>query len=184
MTTMKLLTLLGAVLMTALSLSTPAHAGPGHDHGDAAPAVTGPALPRFAAVSDAFELVGIVNGKLITLYLDRAADNAPVEDARIELDIAGVKYVAEKHDDAFEVVLPEAPKPGVIPITAVITAGQETDLLAGELDTHAEEAAGASTLGWQRLVLWALGGLLGLAVLILSVRRVARTRHLSTGAAA
>jgi hypothetical protein len=82
------------------------------------------------------------------------------------------------------VVLPEAPKPGVIPITAVITAGQETDLLAGELDIHAEEAAGASTLGWQRLVLWALGGLLGLAVLILSVRRVARTRHLSTGAAA
>ena len=184
MTTMKLLTLLGAVLMTALSLSTPAHAGPGHDHGDAAPAVTGPALPRFAAVSDAFELVGIVNGKLITLYLDRAADNAPVEDARIELDIAGVKYVAEKHDDAFEVVLPEAPKPGVIPITAVVTAGQETDLLAGELDIHAEEAAGASTLGWQRLVPWALGGLLGLAVLILSVRRVARTRHLSTGAAA
>ena len=60
---------------------------------------------------------------------------APVRDAQIELEIGGAKFKAEKHgDDEYEVVLPEAPKPGVLPITATVTAGTEVDLLAGELD--------------------------------------------------
>ena len=40
---------LAAVL---IGYSLPAIAGDGHDHGDAAPAATGTALPRFAAVSE------------------------------------------------------------------------------------------------------------------------------------
>jgi hypothetical protein len=96
-----------------------AMAGDGHDHGGAAPTVTGPALPRFAAVSDLFELVGVLNGKQITLYLDRAADNSPVTEAQIELEIGGKKFKAAKQGtDEFEVVLAEAPQPGVLPITA------------------------------------------------------------------
>ena len=82
-----------------------AQAGDGHDHGDAAPAATGTALPRFAAVSETFELVGVLDGKQVTLYLDRFADNAPVRGAQIELEIAGAKFKAEAHgDDAYEVV--------------------------------------------------------------------------------
>ena len=75
--------------LTALGLaavlighSLPAIAGDGHDHGDAAPAATGTALPRFAAVSETFELVGVLDGKQVTLYLDRFADNAPVRGAQ------------------------------------------------------------------------------------------------------
>jgi hypothetical protein len=86
-------------------------------------------------VSETFELVGVLDGKQVTLYLDRFADNAPVRGAQIELEIAGAKFKAEAHgDDAYEVVLKEAPKPGVLPITATVTAGAEVDLLAGELD--------------------------------------------------
>jgi hypothetical protein len=115
----------------------PAIAGDGHDHGDAAPAATGTALPRFAAVSETFELVGVLDGKQVTLYLDRFVDNTPVRGAQIELEIDGTKFKAEAHgDDAYEVVLKEAPKPGVLPITATVTAGAEVDLLAGELDLH------------------------------------------------
>ena len=36
----------------------------------------GTALPRFAAVSETFELVGVLDGKQVTLYLDRFADIA------------------------------------------------------------------------------------------------------------
>ena len=110
------------------ALPSPAFAGEGHEHGDAPAAPTGPALPRFAAVSETFELVGVLDGRQITLYLDRTEDNSPVHEARIELEIGGAKHTAEAHGEAvYEVLLKEAPQPGVLPITAVITAGKSTD---------------------------------------------------------
>jgi hypothetical protein len=169
-----------------ISLATAAHAGPGHDHGDAAPAPSGPALPRFTATSDIFELVGVLDGRQLTLYLDRAADNAPIAGAQIELEIAGVKHQAQARDDTYAVTLPAPPKPGVLPITATITAGAELDLLAGELDlhdhAHADEAAHSHP--WQAPAGWAAAGLAALAVLIVIGRRLAARRQRPTGAAA
>jgi hypothetical protein len=174
---------LGAIV--ALALPPLVHAGDGHDHGGGAPAATGPALPRFAAVSEDFELVGVVNGKLLTLYLDRTIDNAPVTDAQIELDIAGVKYKAERHDDAFEVTLAAALKPGVLPITATVTAGKEVDLLAGELDLHEEaRAAAAHTHSWTEYARWAVAALAAFALLFFVGRRFTANRSRRAGVAA
>ena len=66
------------LLLAASSLCSMADEG--HDHGDAPTVAAVPAKPRFTATSEAFELVGVVNGKTITLYLDHAADNSPVMD--------------------------------------------------------------------------------------------------------
>ena len=57
-----------ALCAAAILASSPAWAGPGHDHGDAAPAAVGQALPRFSAMSETFELVGVLNGKQIRSY--------------------------------------------------------------------------------------------------------------------
>lgn len=184
---MRLFSPLAALLVSvALAWPTVAQAGPGHDHGDAAPTSTGPALPRFAAVSEAFELVGVLNGQQITLYLDRATDNAPVVGAQIELEIGGVKFKAEAHDDTYDVVLAETPKPGVLPITATVTAGAEVDLLAGELDLHEDAHAGevAHTHSWTQYAGWVAAGLAALAVLVFIGRRVAARRENPAGAAA
>ena len=81
-----------AVLALSLGFAMPVLAGEGHDHGDATPVATGKALPRFAAVSESFELVGVLDGKQVTLYLDRFADNTPVRGAKIDLEIAGAKF--------------------------------------------------------------------------------------------
>jgi hypothetical protein len=174
---------LGLLMLVPMPL---AWAGAGHDHGDAAPAAAGPALPRFAAVSETFELVGVLDGKRITLYLDRAPDNAPVTDAQIELEIDGTKLKAEKHEDAYEVVLTAEPKPGVLPISATVTAGQEVDLLAGELDlhevAHADEAAHVHS--WQEYASWAAAAVAALVVLTLVARRIAGARQRRAGAAA
>lgn len=178
--------------LTALSLAAlllgiglPAAAGEGHDHGDAAPAVTGKALPRFAAVSETFELVGVLDGKQVTLYLDRFADNAPVRGAQIELEIAGAKFKAQAHgDDAYEVVLTEAPKPGVLPITATVTAGSDVDLLAGELDLHEDAHVDEPARSWKEVTGWAAGGVVALAVLVFGARRLTSARQLRTGGAA
>ena len=184
---MRLTSFIAALIAAAsLGLSPAVRAGDGHDHGEAAPVASGPALPRFAAVSETFELVGVVRGKQVTLYLDRADDNAPVTDAVIELEIGGAKLKAEKHEDVYEVTLPAEPKPGVLPITATVTAGKEVDLLAAELDIH-EEAHGeeaAHTHGWKEYAGWAAGAIAALIILILIGRRMAAGRQARAGAAA
>lgn len=129
---------LGLALLLGL-LSPTALAGDGHDHGEApAPAAAaGTALPRFAATSDLFELVGVLDGQKIALYLDHAGDNSPVKDARLELDIAGTSVpVTRVAEGEFQATLAASLAEGVSPVTATVAAGNETDLLAGEIDLH------------------------------------------------
>jgi hypothetical protein len=176
-----------ALCAAAIVVSSPAWAGPGHDHGDATSAAVGQTLPRFSAVSETFELVGVLSGKQITLYLDRFGDNSPVRGAQIELEISGAKFKAEKQgDDAYEVVLPGAPQPGVLPVTATVTAGNDADLLAGELDIHEEAHAdeAAHTHSWTEYAGWVAAGVAALALLAWGGRRVVHARSVRTGAAA
>lgn len=176
----RILRFLSAPLLAA-ALFAPAWAGPGHDHGDEAPAsASGPALPRFAAQSELFELVGVLEGKQLTLFLDLARSNEPVTQAELELDIGGAKHKAQAQaDGSFRIELAQAPQPGLIPITATISTSDDADLLAGELDLHGDEHAQEAPHGhWKP---WA-GGLLvaGVGALVFWVRR----RQTGTGSAA
>jgi hypothetical protein len=177
-------------LAATLLLPAGATAGGDHDHGDAAPSAAGPARPRFAAVSETFELVGVLDGRQITLYLDRSADNTPVTEASIELEVAGTALKATPRGDAFEAVLAARPAPGIVPITATVTAGTETDLLAGELDLHDDAHAAAASPGshgrrFAGGVAAALAALLALvAAGVVVARRVAAARRIRSGAAA
>ncbi|MFM2329649.1 MAG: hypothetical protein RLZZ494_1752 [Pseudomonadota bacterium] len=168
-----------ALLCAALGLLPAAYAGEGHDHGEAPAAAASPTLPRLTASSEAFELVGVLQGHQLTLYLDRADDNRPVEQARIELELGATKVVAQAHDNAtFVVTLPQEPPPGVLPVTATVTVGDEVDLLAGELDIHAE-AAEVHTETGSILSFWVIGGsagVLGLGLLGWAWRRRAAMR--------
>ena len=176
-----------ALLCAAFFTAAPAWAGEGHDHGEAAPAAVGQALPRFSAVSETFELVGVLSGKQITLYLDRFSDNSPVRDAQIELEIGSAKFKADKQgEDEYEVVLPEAPKPGVLAVTATVTAGNEVDLLAGELDiheeAHSEEVQAAQP--WTKYAGWVAAGIAALAFVFVGARRMFSARSARVGGAA
>jgi hypothetical protein len=184
---MNLLRSLAALLVATTILGSPAWAGEGHDHGDVAPATGGQALPRFSAVSETFELVGVLSGKQLTLYLDRFADNSPVRNAQIELEIGGAKFTAARQgEEEYEVVLPAAPKEGVVPVTATVTAGNEVDLLASELDihtaAHAEETV--HTHSRKEVAGWAVGGIAALALLAWGVRRAMSARSAGAGSAA
>lgn len=162
-------TAIAAMIVAAL----PAVAGEGHDHGGGATAPAGPGLPRFQALSETFELVGVLNGRQLTLYLDRAADNSPVKDAKVELELGGTRVPLKLHAEGeFEATLAEAPKPGVIAVSAVVTAGGETDLLAGELDLHDDASAGPATgPAWRTYGMVAAALAAVLAIATLAVRR-------------
>ena len=82
-------------LLALMTLSTLTWAGAGHDHGEKPAATTSKNIPRWAAVSETFEMVGVLNGTQMILYVDRLETNEPVKDADIELDINGQKYKAK-----------------------------------------------------------------------------------------
>lgn len=165
-------------------LSPWAIAGSGHDHDESTSQVTGPAQPRFAAVSESLELVGIVNGKQLMLYLDRAADNSPIDAERIEIDIAGSKYIAKRHAAGeYEVTLNDTLKPGVTAITAMINVGEFSDLLTTELDLHAHEHTGLAPThsfrySWKIISIAIGAGLIGLMAIGLFIRSRRQARHI------
>jgi cobalt-zinc-cadmium efflux system membrane fusion protein len=172
--TMRILSWLA--LAASLSLSSLASASEGHDHGNDAPANQGEASPRFDAHSDLFELVGVAQNGQLTIYLDRYASNEPVTDAKIEFESGDAKGVAQRQaDGTYRIALEALQKPGHIPLSFTVTAGADTDLLAGELviaDTHVDEAPAARP--WGRWAGWGAAALALLAFGVAVIRRLVR----------
>ena len=174
---------LNALCLASFVAATPftSWADAGHDHGAPAPAALGSGLPRFSAVSETFELVGVLNGKQLTLYLDRTADNSPVKDAQLDLELGGVKLdVKPLGEGEFGATLAQELKVGVTSVAATVVAGQETDLLASDLTIrdNAPAVDGARSQPWKKYGTWLLAGLLTLAGLAWSLRRV-RTHQIN-----
>jgi len=154
----------GLALCAAL-WAVPAVADDGHNHDAAPAAAAGPALPRFAAAAGRFELVGIVNARQLTVYLDRFDDNSPVEGASIELEVGGAPVSLEEHAEGeFEGTLAHELESGTTQVRATITVGSEVRTVGAELDVHEESPQqAASPIGWQRYAAWtALAALLAL----------------------
>jgi hypothetical protein len=156
-----------------VSLGVHAIAGEGHDHGDAAPAATGTASPRLTAHSDLFELVGIADKGRMTLYLDRYATNEPVTGAKIEYESGTNKGVATPRTDGTYLIQFDAlGKSGELPFSFTVTAGTDTDLLAGDLDLkdphdHADE----SDRTWLRYAAYAAAALFVFAATVVLLGR-------------
>lgn len=155
-----------SILFGGLALAMPSWAGEGHDHGEAAPTAAGAASPRVNSSSDLFELVGVVERGEMVIYLDRFATNTPVTDAKIEVDVGTAKGLAEAQPDGTyhfnHAALGQA---GTVPVSFTVTAGADTDLLAGDLaigEAPHDDAANAVARPW-----WQWAGLAVAAALVL-----------------
>ncbi len=137
-----------AVVAMLVAFSTFAAAGPGHDHGHTAESNPdeGPAHPRVTMVSEAYEMVGILESGRLIVYLDRRDDTSPVIDARIELTINDDTKLAEPQPDGTYVYIdPNLEKPGEKEVIASIVDGKQSDLLVGKLaDPHKGHGHGDS----------------------------------------
>lgn len=180
----RFLSRLAAPLMALILVLNPAIAGPGHDHGDEAPAgPSGPALPRFEAHSDLFEAVGVFDGHGLSVFIDRYADNEPVLRAAVELESGDAKasgqFREESGDYRFEVNA--FGKAGSHPVTLTVTTGGDIDILAANLvipeahddHAHAESAPLHERFGAAPTVLAAASVL---ALLALAFRRLRKNR--------
>lgn len=163
-------------LLGSLLLAGTAVAHEGHDHGAPPPPVTNTIAPRIDASSNDFEIVAIVRGDRLRLYLDTFKTNEPVRDAEIEVDTAAgiLKAVADR-DGAYEVAAPWLLRPGTYDLAITVQASGIVDVLTGTL-TVPPSTPPASGLGgvrerlsslaaaWSRdQVFWAVAALAFLA---------------------
>lgn len=154
-----------------LTVQVPLFAGEGHSH-DAAPVGTaGPALPRFTAHSDLFEAVGVLDGAEFSVLIDRYETNEPVLGAQVELESGSLKSQLAYHADHAGYSMPSEAfkKPGTYAITLTVTAGEQTDLLTGELVVPDPEAVHASDTPSKPWGLWSgiAAALLALAAVVI-----------------
>lgn len=137
--------------LLCLSLLLPAAAAWAHEGHEAAPKPVAAAPAdqgapqRFALSSANYELVGVLNGQELRLYLDHAADNRPVQDAQLSLELGGQQFKPEAHGEAgeFELALAAPPKPGSWPIQALVHSQGRSEVLKGSLEVASPSPAGA-----------------------------------------
>lgn len=157
-------------LFTFLLINTVAWAGPGHDHGEEAPAALGETSPRVAMEADLFEAVAILKGRTLEIFIDHAATNAPVQNAEPALLLNGEQVPLELHAEGeFDAVVPDSMIGQNLTLAMRITAGDQSDSLNGELilnedhQDHAEEEHG------HLLEYLAIGGFALLALVLIAV---------------
>ncbi len=160
--------LLTAVL---LALSMPLLAHEGHDHGAAAKPADIRLAPRFELRSEGIELVGVLAGKDLIIYLDRAADNAPIPKAQIEIEGQGIKGIAtEMADGVYQLPIPPLTQAGKYPLTITVQAGEIVDLLSASLEVG-EVAAAVTDAGHSDRRWWFYAGV---PLLLLTVGLIVR----------
>lgn len=168
--------ILPAHALPILMLATAtAWAHEGHDHGPAVPEIRVEAAPRATAESEEFELVAVLEGGKLQLYLDRYASNEPVSGAGIEVESGAFKRLAKAVAPGVYTLPGEAfAKPGKHPLTIGVQTGESADLLAATLDVPqpATTASSDAPPPWQAWWGIVLSGLAGLTALVFVFTRL------------
>jgi hypothetical protein len=125
------------VLMLALCFvgSAPAAvAHEGHDYEPPVAASTAAGLPRLAASSETYELVAVLEGERLTIYLDRFEDDSPVTDANITVTVDEEPVVASlSAGGAYTVSSNRFSSRGLVELVFDIRSRDGDDLLIGKL---------------------------------------------------
>lgn len=158
-----------ALALSAAALGVWAHGDEPHGDEPHPTTATPAAGPRFEAATEAFELVGRLEGGVLTLFVNRFATSEPVLRAKVELE-AGERKAVAAYDDAQGSYAVREPaflkalgQPGSHALVVTVTAGDEADLLETSLhiSDEAPPAPAGTRPGWPAM----LAGALGVAVL-------------------
>lgn len=168
-------------VLAASSLSAWAHGGEDHgDEGKTRPAPTSGAAPRAIAQTEEFELVAVLEGKTLMLTLDRFASNAPVIDAKLDIDGGAVKGVAKQVAPGVYALAGEGfVAPGKYPLAIAVETDTAADLMTTTLELAVPAAEPPHTHAAGEWIVWGSAAALLLAGggLIVMRRRKQRKSH-------
>jgi hypothetical protein len=140
------------MLILALIVNFPAHAGPGAhgpdgEHLDApAGQITANTRPRVEANSELFELVAELHEGELSILIDHYATNEPVLDGKLQVESGALKATAKFHADHGDYAIddPDFLKQlaiaGEHALVFTVQAGNQSDLLDGVLRVSAAAA--------------------------------------------
>lgn len=150
------------------------------DHSTPAATAVSATLPRIGETTEDFELVAVLEGSRLLIYVDRSASNEPVAQARLEVDGSGsTAGAAEVEPGVYALNLAQPLAPGAHALTFTIQTAGQSDLVTGTLDVpvaaDASPHESAAIPGTKTMAVWPwlAGGatLLTLIVIWRSVRR-------------
>lgn len=124
-------------------------------------------IPIVVAESESFEVVGRLDTQGFTFFVDRAASNAPVFNATLEVEQGGRKATARFRSESGDYLIDNAAwlqplrQPGEYALAFTLLVGDEADLLVADFDVSGATIA-ATALPFASG--WVAGGL---AVLLL-----------------
>jgi membrane fusion protein, heavy metal efflux system len=130
-----------------LSLSTPfAHVG-GHEDDDATrSALASSTYPRVTAQSELYEVVGIVRGERLSIYLDHVATNKPVADAKIKVAIGDAEAIDAEPAEigVYTILFPRSARSGSVEVVFSVIGASGDDLLVGALTLPSDTESSAA----------------------------------------
>jgi membrane fusion protein, heavy metal efflux system len=136
------------LLVTALVVPQRLAAHEGHDHGAPPPPVSTTIAPRVDASSDLFEVVGVLRGGKLVIFVDRFITNEPVGEAEVEVETPAGAAKASRNADGTYAIDAAWAKPGEShDLIFTVTAGADVNVVTGVLKLPAEEAKAAIAQG-------------------------------------
>ena len=129
--------------------------------------------PQIESSGSVFELVATARGHELTIYLDRADTNVPVDGATIEITTDGKPPLAAKPIGAgtYEAEATWLDEPGAKPLVFTVMAGEEADLLNGVLQVSQPAGASAEQHSLMELLAQPVSWLLIAGGVIAGIRR-------------
>jgi len=155
-----------------LSASVSAHEG--HDHGDAPKTLT-PVAPRGEAHAGDFEIVAVLRGGEIVVYLDRFETNQPVTNAEIEaLTPKGSEKAVAKEDGTYRLPAKWADGRDHYDLIFTVSVGETSEVLPVTIiaaNAQQETSSGRRVSIWLTVLIAFIAALLAFAGGVFAVRR-------------
>jgi hypothetical protein len=142
---------LALLALAPSSRAAPGAHGPNGEHleAPATPASGSRELPRFEVSTETFELVGRLQARELSIFINRFETNEPVIRAAVEVETGTLKATAAFRADPGDyvvddpVLLETISKPGSHSLVLTVIAGADTDLLEATLTVTPGQDASA-----------------------------------------
>ncbi len=133
------------------------------------------ATPRVEARSASFLAVGVVREDVLNVHITQLADNAPVRNARVTVNLRGnTESATAQVDGSYSLQTPDLRLQGPAAIEFYVTRGEIKERLHGTLETPGESDNGSNKNSARQLGWWVLNFGVCIGILVLFSRRKAK----------